>query len=73
MKLPSKVTTYNQSYFKLSIYVLDVLHNEQIPPLDIYNKVKEHFEGIVEFINVLDFLYLINSIDYNKEGAIYAI
>lgn len=73
MKLPSKVTTYNQSYFKLAIYILKALENKQMPILDIYEIVKEHFEGIIEFIDVLDFLYLVNSIDYNGDGVIYAI
>ncbi len=74
MKLPNKVISYNESDFRRSIIVLDTLEVEKLGPIELYEKTKKHFETIGEVIDILDFLFLLNIIDYSEEeGVLYVV
>ncbi len=74
MKLPNKIITFNESDFKNSIYILNELTNKRMQPVELYKKTKKHFNSIGEFIDVLDFLYLLNTINYcDKGGELFVI
>ena len=74
MKRPNKIISFKQSYFYKFIIILDVLKNKNCLVHELYNKTKNDFENIEEFISVLDCLYALGKIKLDeKNGEIFYV
>ncbi len=69
MRLPNKVTSYNESVLsKLSI-ILDKLCDMNMSPYYLYQEVKQNFIGVSEYIDALDCLFALNALEINDENG----
>lgn len=72
MKLPSKVTPYNESTIAKFPDVLELLEKNDMTPQELYAKVrKSKIKDISEFVEVLDCLYAMNKIEIDEEVLHY--
>ena len=53
MKLPSKITSYNESVLSKMVPILQELEKKDMSLLSLYIKVKNLFENIEEYIHTL--------------------
>ena len=67
MRLPNKITTFNESVLSKFPLVLRLVENNDIPVLELYNSVKAEIEDIDTFLEVLDCLYALGKIDFNEQ------
>lgn len=67
MRLPSKVTTYKQSVIYKFPIVLKELQKYDYAPDELYRKVKSKVEGVDEYVEILECLYILGKIDYLDE------
>lgn len=67
MRLPNKITTFNESVLSKFPLVLRLVENNDMPVLELYNSVKAEIEDIDTFLEVLDCLYALGKIDFNKQ------
>ena len=70
MKLPSKITSYNESVLSKMVPILQELEKRDMSLLSLYIKVKNLFGNIEEYIDTLDCLFLIGKIEYAKEREV---
>lgn len=54
MKLPSKITSYNESVISKFPPILSILQNTDIKIYSLYTATTENFSGIEEFLDTLD-------------------
>ncbi len=75
MLFPNKLFTYSESVISKFPIVLDKLKNRSIGVADLYMEISDEVSGINEFMDVLDCLYALNAIYYDKdrEVIVYAI
>lgn len=75
MKYPSKLFNYSESNLSKFSIILDELIQGDQSVLDLYSKVKKHFQDITTFIENLECLYILDAIEYNhqKECLTYAL
>lgn len=66
MKLPSKVTPFKESIIAKFIPVLDTLKTESLSPSELYKEVKTKVNGISEFMEILDCLFILEKIKLDK-------
>lgn len=73
MKLPNKIISYEESSLSKYASVLSVVNQGPIKVLDLYRKLGAIFSSIDEFIEVLDGLYALRAIEYDKkeEALVY--
>lgn len=72
MQFPNKLFSYNQSIISKLPVVLKEIKKKPCSVHDLYKKVIFKFEGINEFIEALDCLFLLGAIQYNdKEALLY--
>lgn len=72
MKLPSKVTPYNESTISKFPVVLSLLEKGDMAPQELYAKVKRSkVENISEFVEILDCLYTMHKIEFRGEVLHY--
>lgn len=72
MRFPSKVTSFNDSILSKFPVVLNELKKQDIKPFDLYEKVKKKLDGINEFVDIIDCLYVLDMIELNGEVLHYA-
>ena len=60
MKLPNKVTSYEES-------ILDEMCNRDVSLKELYSATYQNFSDMSEFIDVLDVLFALNKLEYNDE------
>ncbi|MBU3110828.1 ABC-three component system middle component 7 [Clostridium lacusfryxellense] len=67
MILPNKLIPYNKSILAKMIYILDmlILGDEHLEIL--YNKIKDNFEDINQYILTLDVLFSLEKIQIDEE------
>ena len=70
MKLPSKITSYNESVLSKMVPILQELEKRDMSLLFLYIKVKNLFKNIEEYIDTSDCLFLIGKIEYAKEKEV---
>jgi hypothetical protein len=63
MRLPSKVTPYKSSTLKKFPLVLEKLQECDLPPNELYKKVKGGGLKLAEFIEILDCLFVLGKIE----------
>ena len=71
MKLPSKITSYNESILYKMNMLIAIIVKEDISITSLYNKVKADFSEINEFIDALDCLYVLKKIELNEQGVLH--
>lgn len=67
MRLPNKITTFNESVLSKFSLILRSVENNNIPVLELYNSVKAEIEDVDTFLEVLDCLYVLGKIDFNEQ------
>jgi len=68
MRLPSKVTTYKKSILSKFPLVLQKLEEQEKSPIDLYKSMANKFDGITEFIDVVDCLFALGEIKFSEDG-----
>lgn len=74
MKLPSKVTPFKESIIAKFIPVLDKLKYGPLSPSELYKEVKTKVNGISEFMEILECLFVLEKIKLDEhEEAIHYV
>ncbi len=73
MKLPSKITSYKESVLSKIPDIMSILIQGDISILTLYEKTKDSFINIEEFLDVLDCLYAINKIELKDNREIHYV
>lgn len=63
MRLPSKVTSYKDSTFVKFPVILGYLKDGDMRPDDLFKKVKAKNFSVVDYMEVLDCLYMLGKIE----------
>lgn len=69
MRFPNKVTPYQESILAKFPIVLKLLEEQEMKPIDLFNKVKNKVSDIGEFLEILECLYALRKTEFNKEGG----
>ena len=69
MKFPNKVIPYQKSVLSKFPLILKELENQDYSVLDLYNKLEKKLNGISEYIDTLDCLYYLGSIELLPGGV----
>ena len=67
MRLPNKITTFNESVLSKFPLILRVVEKGNVPVLELYNTVRSETEDVETFLEVLDCLYALGKIDFNEQ------
>lgn len=74
MRFPSKVTPYQDSILAKYPVVLNCLVEQNMKPGDLYKKVKSKVLDIGEFLEILDCLFALGKVEFDKErGALHYV
>ena len=75
MKLPSKITSYNESVLSKIPIILNILQNADTGVYTLYTATEKHFNGIEELLDTLDCLFALHKIKYdaNREVLCYVV
>lgn len=66
MILPNKLITFNESIIgKISYILYELSQADKLQAKELYERTKEHFEDINQYIIALDVLFVLGKIDYN--------
>ncbi len=63
MIVPNKLISYRESIIYKMIIIIDYDNLKKINILDLYNKLKNKYSGIDEFIYSIEVLYILEYID----------
>lgn len=67
MKLPNKVTSYQESILSKLPVLLDVLSIKDSSLIELYFETKQYFSDTPEFIDTVDCLFALNKLEYNEK------
>lgn len=67
MKLPSKITSYQESVLSKFPPALAVLQSADTGVFALYAATSKHFAGMEEFMDTLDCLFALNKVTYDSE------
>ena len=70
MKLPSKITSYEESVLSKFAPILVVLQNVDIEIFPLYEITEKYFCNVEEFIDTLDCLFALQKIIYDAEQGV---
>ena len=70
MKLPNKVTSYQESVLSKLTVLLDVLSVKDLSVLELFFETRRCFSDTSEFIDALDCLFALNKLEYNEGMAV---
>lgn len=70
MKLPSKITSYDESVISKFPPILSTLQNADTGAFDLYKVTMKHFIDVEEFLDTLDCLFALQKIRYDKEREV---
>ena len=76
MRLPNKLFTYRESVISKFPIIVKLLKEKSTGVLELYRdcQKKNIFSGTIEFMQVLDCLYVLGCVDYNeKEKVLYYV
>lgn len=72
MLFPNKLSSFQDSDLKKTIFILRVIEKQnKIKILSLYNKIKNDFDNIDEYINALDILFVLGKINLEEEDIVY--
>lgn len=66
MLLPSKAVKYKESDIAKFIPILQILSNKEMEIKELYRKQKKNCTSIDEFVRILDELYALGKIEYDR-------
>jgi hypothetical protein len=67
MRLPNKITTFNESVLPKFPHILRIVESGNVSVIELYNSVKSITDDVENFLEVLDCLYALGKIDFNEE------
>lgn len=67
MRLPSKITSYNESVISKFPPILTVLQDVDTGVFDLYKVTMNLFSSIEEFLDTLDCLFALQKVSYNED------
>lgn len=67
MKLPNKLFTTYESCIGAFPIILKIVKEKPISIFMLYEKVKDTFYSITDFIDALDVLFYLEKIEFNKD------
>lgn len=67
MKLPNKVTSYQESVLSKLTVLLDILSVRDSSLIELYFNTKQYFSDASEFIDTVDCLFALNKLEYNED------
>lgn len=71
MRLPDKVTSFNESILSKISPTLELLSRKNMTLTELYSERQKLYGSIEEFIDTLDVLFALHKIDYcENEGVI---
>ena len=75
MKLPTKVTSYQESVISKFVVILEILNEKDVSLSELYSYTKQYFHDATEFIDAIDCLFALNKLEYNDDLEVlhYAI
>ncbi|MBQ7243134.1 MAG: hypothetical protein IJS52_02915 [Bacilli bacterium] len=71
MRLPSKFTPYKQSVISKFPIVLEALETSDMTVMTLYKKVKSNMNGLKEFMEILDCLFILKKITLEEERMLH--
>lgn len=69
MKFPNKVIPYRNSILSKFPLVLKELETQDYSVLDLYKKLEKKLDGLSEYMDILDCLYYLGSIELLPGGV----
>lgn len=66
MRLPSKITSFQESSIFKMITILNILDEEKRSPIEVFKKCKKNFTSLNEFIETLDLLFGLGKVELDK-------
>ena len=69
MKFPNKVVPYRKSILSKFPLVLKELESQDLSVLDLYNKLEKKLYGVSEYMDILDCLYYLGSVELLPGGV----
>lgn len=75
MKLPNKVTSYQESTLNNFLPILNLLNKSDMSIYELYEKTEYQYTSLTEYIDVLDCLFALNRIEYLDDKGVmhYAV
>lgn len=70
MKLPNKVTSYQESVLSKLTVLLDILSIRDSSLIELYFNTKQYFSDTSEFIDTVDCLFALNKLKYNEDSGV---
>lgn len=70
MKLPNKVTSYQESVLGKLNVLLDILSVRDSSLIELYFNTKQYFSDTSEFIDTVDCLFALNKLEYNEDSGV---
>lgn len=71
MKLPNKVTSYDDSILsKLPIVLSSLSVLEAVEPTELYLRLKKNLEDIAEYVEVLDCCFALGRVVLDEDGKL---
>jgi len=67
MRLPNKIHSYDESILAKFPIVLNIIERADTPLYSLFSQLKNHFEDVGEFIEVLGCLYALGSLEIAEE------
>lgn len=67
MRLPNKIISFNKSVISKFPLFLAALKHKDIPVSGLYKTVHKEVEDVGDFLEILDCLYALGSIEYDPE------
>lgn len=67
MRFPSKVTPFQDSILAKFPVLLSYLVERDLKPKDLYTKVKNIVSDVGEYLEILDCLFALDKIEFNRE------
>ena len=67
MKLPNKLFTTYESCIGAFPIILKIIKEEPVSVFILYEKIKDRFYSITDFIDTLDALFYLGKIEFNKD------
>lgn len=70
MIFPDKLLNYQESILPKSVQLLNCLKDGPIGVSKLYEQVKKHYDDLDTYILTLEFLYVLDKIEYDEEWEV---
>lgn len=70
MRLPNKLYSYNESVLSKFPVVLRALQERDFSVGDLYLYIRNNITDASEYLQIIDCLYALNRIDYDKDSEV---